>query len=187
LTPLEQELVKPEIQDRLFKMAFGRVRHPQAAEDLVQTTAAASLAREQRGNGWTGPPPPILDHLGSVMNGELSNERKKRRPTIVEGETEKAPSASPHAEGWLLRNEEEHEMDAVWAQLRAHFAALPDGRIAVALMDALGRGLRGAEALATEIGCEAKEIYVARRRIVRQRDRIRAKAAGADAEAEALS
>jgi DNA-directed RNA polymerase specialized sigma24 family protein len=177
MTALEAAIVGLLASDILYKMAFRRMRHVQDAEDLASATVETALARDQAGNGWSAPPPPVEGFMGSVMNGVLINQWRKKRPKIVDGEAEEAPSGRPDAEQALVGHEEERakerEKERVKAELREYFEARSNGHVPLAIIDASEQGLHGGKVLAGHIGCSIKEIYKAHERIQEQITRIR--------------
>jgi hypothetical protein len=177
-TPLEAAIADPAIQDAVYKYALRKLRHEQDAEDLAQTSLEAALRRDRAGTGWKSPPPPVLMFLGSVLNGEVSNKwrTEKRRPKLVEGETEDAASETPHAEDAMVGREAEAERERkqvqVKTELRAYFASKANGQVPVAMLDLAESGVKGGRGLAERIGCSLDEINRGRKRIQHHMDRI---------------
>lgn len=186
-TPLEAAIADPSIQDALYKYALRKMRHEQDAEDLAQTSFEAALRRDRTGTGWKGAPPPVLMFLGSVLNGEVRNKWKtaKRRPRLVEGETEDAASETPHAEEAMVGREEEaddeQEKRRVKTELRAYFAKKANGRIPLGILDAAESGIHGRQKLKELLECSLDDLDNARERVVHHMNRIARR--GSDEEA----
>jgi hypothetical protein len=178
-SPLEAALAAPGVCDGLYRFAFRKTGNEADAEDLVQSTVETALVRGRAGTGWNGAPPPVLMFLGSVLNGVLSNARRteKRRPRVVEGEPEEAPSGAPDAAQVIADREDDDERERIKSELRAYFATKSNGRVPLAMLDAAESGVRGRAKLAELIGCSVDAIDGARERIQYHMARIAKKRA----------
>jgi DNA-directed RNA polymerase specialized sigma24 family protein len=184
-SPLRAGIAQAEVWSALYRVAFGRTRHQQNADDIVQSTVERALAREKTGTEWKGVPPPLLVHLGVQMQSVLSNfwrgqSRRRRREIRVETDDEKpapdAASETPTAEELLTdevaEERRKREEDEIGMALRAHFAALPDGQVPLAMLAAWEEGIEKPAKVAARIGCGVEVVYEARRRIERTIERI---------------
>ena len=170
-TPLQSALAAPEVQDHLYRLVFKLTRNARDAEELTQETAATALERDTRGKGWSGEPPPLFTFLGSVLNGVLSNFRRRlgrrRRKEVPDDHDAPAdtPSAEVGADESLVEAEAQREEDAIKTDLRAYFASRPDGQLPLQVLEAWEADVVEGEEVAARIGCTRKEIYRARDRI----------------------
>jgi DNA-directed RNA polymerase specialized sigma24 family protein len=185
-TPLRAGVSEPQVWAALYGVAIGRTRHAQNADDIVQSTVERALAREKTGTEWKGVPPPLLVHLGVLMQSVLSNfwrgqSRRRRREITVKTDDDEAPppdaaSETPTAEELLAdevaEEKRKREEDEIGAALRAHFEAAPDGQVPLAMLKAWEDGVEKPAKVADLIGCKVDVVYEARRRIERNIERI---------------
>ena len=173
-SPLAGALVTREVTDTLLRIALHKMKDATQAEDLMQDTVETALGRDGGESAWKGDPPPVLWFLGSVMNGVLSNRRRKAkvRPRQVEGEPEDLASESLNAEEAMADREGDEEARQVMAELRAYFGDDAKGAVPLAILDAADSGVHGARNVAGHARCPVEDVYRANDRIKQQLTRI---------------
>ncbi len=148
--------------------AMGHTRHPQNAQDLYAETLVRAL--DPRYQAWDRDEYPTAGaFLGSVMNGLAQNWRRSsysaRRADFDEQNPPPvaAPAADP--EGQLAMVALDRKYTEMEAAVRARLVGKP---LALGVLDASAKGLRGNIALAKELRCTVPEILAAKRQVREQ-------------------
>jgi hypothetical protein len=188
LSAFAKLLVQPDHASKMMKYAMYLMKgHVPNAEDLVGDTTVAAIKQQSGEHAWKGPPPPLVKWLGSVMNGVLSNRRRKAKHRITLAFRETEDGATDHAEEARLAAAEEQahdqEQEELMAELRAYFTSQPKGHIAIAILDCAEEGIDKSEVIAARAGCKPNEVYDAKDRLKYRMDRLRMARAAAKADA----
>jgi hypothetical protein len=160
--------------ESLYSRAMGHTRHPQNAEDLYADTLARAL--DPRYQGWDRDEYLTAGaFLGSVMNGLARNRRRSsysaRRADLDEQNPPHVPAPAADPEGQLAMVALDRKYDEMETAVRARLAGKP---LALGVLDAAARGLRGNVALARELRCTVPEIVAAKRQVREQVAQVKA-------------
>ena len=165
------------IGKRLTLYAYRRLRGI-GVDDMAR---AQDLAQEAIGRlfdpdyaGWDrGRQPSLLEHLGSVVNGLVSNLRRKRARRTVpvsleEGRLSPLVAAQPGAEARVADAE---ELARVWAMLQE---SLRDDELGGRVLELIVEGCERPREQARALSIDVERIYQARRRLRRRIAEVRA-------------
>ena len=160
--------------EAVFSWAMGHTRHPQNAEDLYAETLTRALDPDYQ--GWDRDMYPTAGaFLGSVMNGLARNRLRSsysaRRADFDEQNPPPmaAPAADPEGQLAMMALGRRHA--EIEAAVRARLADHP---LALDVLDAAARGIKGNIALAEELRCTVPEIVAAKRQMRTQAAIVRA-------------
>jgi hypothetical protein len=148
--------------------AMGHTQHPQNAEDLCAETVARAL--DPRYQGWDRDQYPTAGaFLGSVMNGIARNRRRSsydaNRAPLDEESSRQVPAPRADPEGQLAMVALDRKYTEMEAAVRARLVGKP---LALGVLDAAAKGLRGNIAVARELRCTVPEILAAKRQVGEQ-------------------
>lgn len=169
------------VYKRLIAHALGLTKDPDEAVGLANEAVARVLAGTTY--AWDRQKP-LVDHLGSVINGLARNWRRRawrRREKLHPGRDDDPPldAADPRgaAEDAILDEAAVREEDALAARVMARVAR---DKIIPRMLELEQDGTHAAAEQAAIIGCTVKEIHRARERLAHHRDAVLREARGQD-------
>lgn len=178
-TPLYEAIATDRpLRRALFVIARKRVPSRDEALDMVSKTYERALWREHHGEPWDPGRRTAQEHMVHMLKSVLKDRRRFVQthhfvPLLEPQEEELDParkfdnpfSQDPNAEELLLAREEIERSARIAHAVRERLTAERDDTIAVRMMDAAAEGIEGQANLATHLGCSAKDIEKAQRRI----------------------
>ncbi|HEY6460171.1 MAG TPA: hypothetical protein VIY73_08465, partial [Polyangiaceae bacterium] len=182
-TPLDLLVSDPKqltpLMEFLTAMAARRGARGAAAEDAISTSFVRAFALENKGEGWD-PKTCVRLHMLRILEGELTNERRrrKRKPTEGLGDRDAAPDdgyrMADDDEGPTLEDDAaiERERQRRGEELLALCKAESDAGLGWRMVTAARGGIGDHDELATHLGCTVDEVRAARKRLDRRIARI---------------
>jgi DNA-directed RNA polymerase specialized sigma24 family protein len=158
----------PELPEKLVSFARRNISNPADAEDVVGLAFRRAWEREAAGQAWSPEADgPFEKYMYGFVRGALSNHRRRRRnaPVVPLEDPELAKSDLPHPEQALEEREQVTDRQNFLAQVRAVVAQTKHGPLAVAVMDAIDKGMTDYSEIAKKLGCELEDVRKARRAI----------------------
>jgi DNA-directed RNA polymerase specialized sigma24 family protein len=163
----EELATKPEVTERLMRLAFWHTRNEHDARDLAQEAIARAL------DSAANPPFDARVHsayrfAGSILNGLAANWIRRRRRRVAadheydDADPSHAASRFPTPEEALLERERLRLREEMLSVVRTHLAK---NAVALQVLDWSDQGVHEAGEQAAKIGCSVEAIYRAHRNI----------------------